>query len=80
VAEVLKKVCPVCGAEFETTSGKKKYCSYSCNREDYNHNYYLKNKEKIAEYHHNYYLKNKEKIAEYYRDYYRKYYRKTVGE
>ena len=72
MAEVLKKICPVCGIEFETTFSKKKYCSYPCQHEDYNHNYYLKNKEKIAAYHRNYYLKNKEKIAAYYRNYRKK--------
>lgn len=28
--KVKKKVCPICGAEFETAKPNKKYCGLSC--------------------------------------------------
>ena len=58
------KTCPICGKKFGALHYSTKYCSDECHKvkiAQYNHKYYMKNREKCLKKHREWKENNREK-------------------
>lgn len=71
----MKRVCSICGKEFEPNRSFQKYCSKECRRQGHiltNREYRQKHKEETKTCRKQYYLEHKEQIKAYRKQYYQK--------